>query len=68
MKAEIDPDGCIACEVCVGTCPSVFRMGEDGLAHVYVDEVPKDAQQAATEAAERCPTNVIAVKEATISD
>ena len=27
MKAEIDRDGCISCELCADTCPEVFRMG-----------------------------------------
>lgn len=62
MKAEINKDGCIACELCVGNCPEVFRMGEDGLADVFVDEIPKDAEDAAMDAAESCPTDVITIK------
>jgi ferredoxin len=62
MKAEIDRDGCIACEQCVATCPEVFRMAEDGLAEVYVDEVPEEFEEAAQEAADNCPTSVIMVE------
>ncbi|MDD5017524.1 MAG: ferredoxin [Eubacteriales bacterium] len=62
MKAEIDRDGCIACEVCVDTCPEVFRMADDGKAEVYVDEIPKDTEDAAAEAAESCPVDVITIK------
>jgi len=62
MKAEIDRDGCIACGLCSDTCPGVFRMAEDGLAEVYVDEIPKEDEDAAAEAAEDCPVNVITVE------
>lgn len=62
MKAFIDRDGCIACGVCPATCPEVFRMAEDGFAEVYVDEVPKEVEDAAKEAEESCPVNVITVE------
>ena len=61
MKAEIDRDGCIACELCASTSPDVFRMAEDGLAEVFVDEVPKDEEDAVAQAAENCPTSVIKI-------
>ncbi len=63
MKASIDRDGCIACELCTSSCPEVFRMADDGLAEVYVDEVPEDAQECAKEAEEGCPVSVIKVEE-----
>ncbi len=62
MKAEIDRDGCIACEFCTSTCPEVFRMADDGLAEVYVDEIPEELEDSVQEAAEGCPTNVISVE------
>ncbi len=62
MKAVIDRDGCISCELCADTCPEVFRMAEDGLAEAYVDEIPKEVEDAADEAAEGCPTSVISIE------
>lgn len=32
MHITIERDGCISCGLCEGTCPSVFRIAEDGLA------------------------------------
>ena len=61
MKASIDRDGCIACELCATTCPEVFRMADDGLAEVHVDEVPEGAEESAKESEEGCPTSVITV-------
>lgn len=61
MKATIDRDGCIGCELCASTCPKVFRMAEDGLAEVYTEPVPTDAESAAEEARDGCPVSVISL-------
>ena len=63
MKATLDRDGCISCGLCVDTCPEVFRMADDGIAEVYTEEVPEDAESTAVEAQEGCPVSVIAVEE-----
>lgn len=62
MKALIDRDGCIACGLCPSICPEVFRMADDGLAEVYIDEVPTDVEETAKEAEESCPVSVITVE------
>ncbi len=62
MKARIDRDGCIACGLCPDTCPEVFRMADDGLAEVYKDPVPKEAEDKAVEAQDGCPVSVIKVE------
>ena len=62
MKAFIDRDGCISCGLCPSVCPDVFRIADDGLAEVYVEEVPKDADDAAKEAEDGCPVSVITVE------
>ena len=61
MKASIDREGCIGCGLCADTCPSVFRIAEDSLAEVYVDDVPAEAETAALEAMDGCPVSVITV-------
>lgn len=63
MKASVDPEKCIGCELCPSICPDVFRMGDDGLAHAIVDLVPSDAEDTAREAAESCPVEAITVTE-----
>jgi len=63
MKASIDRDGCISCGLCTEICPEVFRMADDGLAEVYVDEVPNEAEDKAVDAQESCPVSVITVEE-----
>lgn len=61
MKVVLDRSGCISCGLCVATCPEVFQMGDDGVAEVISEDVPKDAEDCAVEAQEGCPVSVIAV-------
>ena len=41
MIAKVDQDTCIGCGLCPTICEDVFEMGDDGKAHVMVDEVPQ---------------------------
>lgn len=63
MRAWIDRDGCISCGLCADTCPEAFRIADDGLAEVYVEEIPEDSEDMAQEAADGCPVSVIHVEE-----
>ncbi len=60
MKVRIE-DTCTACGLCVDTCPDVFEMGSD-IAQVTVDEVPSEFEEAAQQAADECPAEVIIVE------
>jgi ferredoxin len=59
MKAAIDKGGCISCGLCAETCPKVFRMGDDGYAEVYINEVPSEEEASVIEARDNCPVGVI---------
>jgi len=61
MKVEVTED-CIACGLCVDSCPEVFEMGEE-FAEVIVDEVPDESEECVRQAAEDCPTEAIVVEE-----
>ena len=62
MKAIVDPDLCIACGLCVETCPEVFEMPGD-VAVTKVDQVPESVMETCREAADNCPTDAIAIQE-----
>ncbi|MFT3983029.1 MAG: ferredoxin [Lachnospiraceae bacterium] len=62
MKAILDRTGCISCGLCAATCPEVFRMAEDGIAEVYQESIPAEAEVSATEAQDGCPVAVITVE------
>lgn len=53
-------DTCTACGLCVDTCPEVFDMGDE-MAIVIVEEVPKEYEEAAQQAADECPVEAIII-------
>ena len=59
MKASVDPDLCIACGLCVSTCPEVFDWDDDGKASAKAEEIPSELEDSAKEAADGCPTDAI---------
>ncbi|WP_298581243.1 ferredoxin [uncultured Olegusella sp.] len=61
MKASVSEE-CIGCGMCEGICPDVFEVGDDGLAHVIVDEVSADVEDDAKQAAEDCPVEAITIE------
>jgi ferredoxin len=63
LIAIVDRDGCIGCGLCAEICPEVFRMDDEGLAEVIVDEVPGDAKESAAEARDGCPVSVISLED-----
>ena len=62
MKAEVDPDECTGCQLCVDTCPDVFEMVGD-LAVAKQDEVPSGAEESCMQALEDCPVEAIRIDE-----
>lgn len=74
MKVWIDGDLCTGVALCEGSCPEVFAMADDGIAHV-VDPagnlLPNKAQAALSdelvesvlEAAEGCPEECIFIEQ-----
>lgn len=59
MKAIVDQDTCIGCGLCPSICEAVFQLEDDGKAHVIVDEVPNDEEDAAKDAESSCPVAAI---------
>ncbi|MBR5236663.1 MAG: ferredoxin [Clostridia bacterium] len=57
MKVTII-EGCIGCGLCVGACPDVFCMQDDGTARVC-NAPTKEQESVVKEAAEGCPVSVI---------
>ncbi len=61
MKAIVDPDICIGCELCPTICPEVFQMGDDGLAHAISGKIAPELEDNASEAAQSCPVQAIKI-------
>ena len=62
MRAFVDRDSCIGCEACVGICPEVFSMDEEGISVAIDGEIVADILESAEEAMECCPVSAITVE------
>ena len=62
MKAFVDRDSCIGCEACVGICPEVFSMDDEGISVAIDGELAADLLESAEEAMECCPVSAITVE------
>lgn len=59
MKKYLVNENCIGCGLCESVCPEVFKLKGDELAHVIMDEVPKELVDKADEAKVSCPVDAI---------
>ena len=62
MRAFVDRDSCIGCEACVGICPEVFSMDDEGKSVAIDGELAADLVESAEEAMECCPVSAITVE------
>jgi ferredoxin len=63
MKAHVDSSICAGFGACLGLCPEVFELHDDGYAIVRVDEVPKELEVAVRTAVMQCPSRAISISE-----
>ncbi len=61
MKANVNEDLCIGCELCVSTCPEVFSMNDDGKAQAIESMVPMEIADNCRKAAQECPVEAITI-------
>lgn len=63
MKVRVDASVCAGFGVCVGLCPQVFELHEDGYAIVRVSEVPKEFENVVRQAVNQCPSQAISLSD-----
>lgn len=61
MKVRVDSSVCAGFSVCLGLCPEVFELHDDGYAVVRVGEVPPEFEDAVRMAVNQCPSNAISL-------
>ena len=64
MKVTVDAEVCAGFGVCLGLCPEVFELHDDGYAIVLVAEVPAEHEDAVRQAVGQCPANAISLSTA----
>jgi len=58
-KVTVDASTCVGCSLCEQSCPEVFEVQGDGIAHVKAQACKEHNLQ---EVAEQCPVSAIAIK------
>jgi ferredoxin len=61
MKVRVDAHLCAGFGVCLGICPEVFELHDDGYAVVRVGEVPPELENAVRQAVSQCPSGAISL-------
>jgi ferredoxin len=64
VKVRIDTDICAGFGICVGICPEMFQLHDDGYATVLLSEVPPELEDMVRRAASQCPAQAIVLSEA----
>ena len=59
MKARVNENLCVGCELCVGTCPGVFSMNSEGKAYAVEEPVDPEWESLCIKAEEECPVDAI---------
>ena len=63
MKVHVDSSVCAGFGVCVGLCPEVFALHDDGYAIVLVDQVSPEHEDAVRQAVSHCPARAISLSD-----
>ncbi|HMG41446.1 MAG TPA: ferredoxin [Acidimicrobiales bacterium] len=61
LYVSVDPAKCCGYTTCADVCPEVFKLDEDGFAHVDDDRVPAGLEDKARAGAAACPEHAIHV-------
>lgn len=62
MKVRVNQESCVGCGACLGASEDLFEIGDDGLSHAKVSDVPVEKENEAKEAVNACPTGAIEVE------
>ncbi len=65
MKVHVDTEVCAGFGVCLGLCPEVFELHDDGYAIVLAGEVPPELEDVVRQAVSQCPSNAISLSDDT---
>jgi ferredoxin len=68
MKVRVDTEICSGFGICVGICPEVFALHEDGYATVLVNEVPSEFEDLVERAVSQCPAQAISTGDDSSTD
>jgi len=59
VKVKVDPDLCEGHGKCQAAAPEVFRLGDDDLSVVIMDDIPEELRPKVDRAIRLCPRQAI---------
>jgi ferredoxin len=59
MRVTVDRALCVGNGLCEAAAPELFAVGDDGEAHLLVDEIPSEHIELARQAVEVCPARAL---------
>jgi ferredoxin len=62
LHVKVDAAKCCGYTVCADVCPEIYKLDEDGFAHVESDLVPLGLEEKAKAGAAACPEAAITVE------
>jgi ferredoxin len=62
MKINVDTDRCTGHGVCESIADDIFEVGDDGVVHLLVEQVPDDRRTDIESAVAECPTQALSVE------
>jgi ferredoxin len=63
MKVVVDFDVCASNAVCMGICPEVFEVRDDGYLYILKENPPPELYEKVRMAESNCPTGAISLVE-----
>ena len=63
MKVHVNANVCAGFGVCLGLCPEVFELHDDGYAIVLVSELPAELEESVRQAVNQCPARAISLSD-----
>ena len=61
MKVVVDFDLCEANAVCMDVCPQVFKVDDDDVLHILIEEPGEELRSKVEESVRLCPRQAISI-------
>ncbi|MDH3687796.1 MAG: ferredoxin [Myxococcales bacterium] len=62
MKVVVDFDLCEANAVCMDVCPEVFKVDDDDMLHILIEEPGEELRSKVEESVRLCPRQAISIE------
>jgi ferredoxin len=62
MRINVDTDRCTGHGVCESIAEDIFEVGDDGIVHLLIEDVPESRRDKIAEAVAECPTQALSIE------